>query len=159
MQADSLPAELPGCLHRRLLGRPDEALGGGNQGPIFFPLSSWAQKCDVWLWKSDIKHSHVYLSLIIMQHGGIFPNQGSNPAVGTLEVPPWRLVSHPPLPQSPGQRQRVAHRHCGSRPWTDWTGSSRPGEGSPLCSVSWFTCSSRPTGPNCRPQETAFNSL
>ena len=36
---------------------------------IFFPPSSWPQKCDVWLWKSDIKHSHVYLSLIIMQHG------------------------------------------------------------------------------------------
>ena len=36
---------------------------------IFFPPLSWTQKCDIWLWKSDIKHSHVYLSLIIMQHG------------------------------------------------------------------------------------------
>lgn len=89
----------------------------------------------------------------------IFPNRGSNPAVGALEVPPWHLVSHPPLPQSPGQRQCVPHRHCGSRPSTDWTRPTRPGEGSLLCSVSWFTCSAHPTGPNCRAQKTTFNSL
>ena len=134
------------------------ASGSGSR----LPRVGFALRWLLWLWNTG---SGCPGSVAVMHKlgccmaCGIFPNQGSNPAVGALEVPPWRLVSHPPLPQSPGQQQRVAHRHCGSRPSTDWTGSSCPGEGSPLCSVSWFTCSSRPTGPNYRPQETAFNSL
>ena len=91
------------------------ASGSGSR----LPRVGFALRWLLWLWNTG---SGCPGSVAVMHKlgccmaCGIFPNQGSNPAVGALEVPPWRLVSHPPLPQSPGQRQRVAHRHCGSRP-------------------------------------------
>ena len=55
------------------------------------------QKCDVWLWKRDIKHSHVYLSLIIMQHGNNYASPG--PGADTAQQETWGTGPSPAPPR------------------------------------------------------------